>query len=224
MDESNLSEFETVVLRTTRQAARRSHAAQRGFVDMEDLVQEGYAYILLNQEKVEGWLEDGSVDLLRHALYQHMHVITMRQRYLQDGTRPEDYYVYQYAVLEDLLPEALDTQPNYGTSTSDLNTQVKSGKSPAEGGDRMAMVADVKAALLSLSEKERELILRKYFGNGLTDEQLSKDLDIPESTINKQVRAAMRKMARALGSEPVRRRKAMSNAHAQHVTKEQDGE
>ena len=222
MVDSNVSDFDTVVLRAVRQAAKRSHGAQRGFVEMDDLVQEGYVYILENMPKVKGWVETGDVDLLRHALYQYMHTYTMRERYAKAGTRPEDYYVYQYAVIEELLPEALGTEPQYGGSSSDLNTQVKSGKSPAEGGDRMAMIADLKSALLSLPVADRELIFRKFYGGGATDHELAQWFETPEPTINKRVRSALRKMARHLGSEPVRTRKVMSNAQAQHVTKEQE--
>jgi DNA-directed RNA polymerase specialized sigma24 family protein len=220
--DSNVSDFETVVLRAVRQAAQRSHGAQRGFVEKDDLVQEGYVYVLENYAKVKGWVETGDVALLKHALYQYMHKFTMRQRYLKDGTEPGDYYVYQISVIEDLLPEALNDGPNYGGSTSDLGTQVKSGKSLAEGGDRMAMIADIKAGMLALSEYERELIVLKYHGAGRSDHELAQWFERPEPTINKQIRSALRKMARRLGSEPVRRRKAISNAQAQHDTREQE--
>lgn len=221
MSDSNVTQFDTNVLRTVRQAAKRSHDAHRGFVEHDDLVQEGFMYVLENADKVQGWVDEKQIDLLRHAIYQHLHKYTMRQRYLKDGTKPEDYYVYQFAVIEELLPEALGNVPNYGTSSSDLNTQVKSGKSPAEGGDRMAMIADLKAAMLALSVDDRVLMVRKFYGPGMTDHELAQWLEVPEPTVNKRVRAALRKMAKALGSEPVYHRKVMSNAQAQHVTKEQ---
>jgi DNA-directed RNA polymerase specialized sigma24 family protein len=218
----NVSDVETVVLRAVRQAAKRSHTVQRGFVDLDDLIQEGYLYVLENQEKVNGWIDSGDVLLVKDVLYKAMHRYTMRQRYLKDGTKAEDYYVYQFAVLEELLPDAMNDSPNYGSSASDLNTQVKSGKSLAESGDRMAMIADVKAALLVLNDYERELIFRKFYGGGATDNELAQWFEKPEPTINKHVRAALRKMARRLGSEPVTRRRAMSNAQAQHITREQE--
>ena len=222
MTDRKVTDFDTVVLRAVRAAAKRSYNAQRGFVEVDDLIQEGYVYILENYQRIKDWVESGDIALVKDVLYKAMHRYTMKQRYLKDGTRAEDYYVYQFAVLEEILPDALSESPNYGTSSSDLNTVVKSGKSLAEGGDRMAMIADVKAALLVLTEQERELILRKFYGGGATDHELAQWYEVPEPTLNKQVRAALRKMARRLGSEPVTRRRAMSNAQAQHVTREQE--
>jgi hypothetical protein len=56
----------------------------------------------------------------------------------------------------------------------------------------------------------------------LPDEQLAQWFEVPLATMNRRVNRAVRKMARALGSEPVKGRRAMSNAQAQHVTKEQE--
>ena len=219
--EGNVSHLETEVLRAVRQAARRSHTAQRGYVELDDLVQSGYEYVLQNMEKIKEWVGTGQGPLLQHAIYQHLHDVTMRERYLKDGTRPEDYYSYQYAVLEELLPEVLEEEPNYGGSSSDLNALVKSGRSPSEGGERMAMIADIKAGMLALNDYEHELILLKFKGEGRTDSQLAQWFEKPEATINRHVRQALRKVARRLGSEPVRRRKVMSNAQAQYVTRSQ---
>lgn len=221
VNEGNVSQLETEVLRAVRNAARRSHTAQRGFVEYDDLVQSGYEWVLMNMAKVKEWVEDGSTALLQHAVYQYLHNVTMKERYAKDGTRPEDYYSYQYAVLEELLPEVLAGEPNYGGSSSDLNALVRSGRSPAEGGERMAMIADVKAGMLALNDYDRELIVLKYTGQGRTDNELAQWFEKPEATINRHVRAALRKIARRLGSEPVRKRRVMSNAQAQHVTREQ---
>lgn len=225
MVEGNFTHWSDPVLRAVRQAASRSHASQGGFVDMEDLTQEGYVWCLTNPDKVAEWSDSGreGMAILHTALYHHMHKYTMRQRYLKDGTQPGDYYFYQKAVLLELLPEAFDESPNYGQSTSDLNSTVRSGKPLSESGDRMAMIADIKSALGALTADEYAVIKMK-FGSGvvLPDEQLAQWFEIPLSTMNRRVNKAVRKMARALGSEPVRGRRSLSNAQAQHVTREQE--
>lgn len=221
----NLTQWDDNVLRAVRQAAQRSHAAQRGFVDMDDLMQEGYLYCLTNPDKVNEWVAAGreGMAILNTALYHHMHVYTMKERYRKDGTQPGDYFFYQRAVILELLPEAFEDVANYGQSSSDLNATVRGSKPLSESGDRMAMLADIRSAIGSLSKDEYQII-RMKFGTGevLPDEQLAQWFEVPLATMNRRVNRAVKKMARALGSEPVAGRRAMSNAQSQHVTKEQE--
>jgi DNA-directed RNA polymerase specialized sigma24 family protein len=223
--DGNLTQWDDSVLRAVRQAAQRSYSTQRGYVELEDLQQEGYLWCLQNPGKVADWVEDGrrGMAVLHTALYHHMHKYTMKERYRKDGTQPGDYYFYQRAVITELLPEAFEDEPNYGSSSSDLNATVRSGKPLSEGGDRMAMLADIRSALGALNPDELAIV-RKKFGEGevLPDEQLAQWFEIPLSTMNRRVNSALRKMARALGSEPVKGRRALSNAQAQHHTREQE--
>lgn len=221
MVDSNMSQWDTFVLRAVRHAAKRSYTAQRGFVELDDLMQEGFLYALENREKVQRWLDDGDGVLLQHALYQHLHKYTMRERYAKDGTKPSDYYTYQTAVIAELLPEVYMEDGAWGTSPSDLSNIKRSSRSLAEGGDRMAMVADVKAGVATLPEPDALILQLKYEEGGRTDEEVAEELGIPEVTVNKAVARSIRKIAKTLGSEPVRRRRSISNAQAQHITGEQ---
>jgi hypothetical protein len=145
----------------------------------------------------------------------------MKQRYAQDGTMPEDYFTYQIAVLEEILPEALEDERSFGGSVSDLSG-IKSGKPASEGGDHMAMIADVLAALNSLTKTDRELMQRKYGDGEVTpDTVLAQYYEQSAGIVARDVKRCLRKMAKFLGSDPVHGRKAMSNAQAQHVTREQ---
>lgn len=224
MADSNMSQWDDRVLRAVRRAATRSHAAQRGFVELEDLQQEGYLYVAENLARVNEYVENGreGENILTTILYRAMHRYTMRQRYERDGTKPGDYFTYQYEVIRELLPEALDTDLSFTSSTSDLSG-VRSGKAPNEGGDRLAMLADVRAALSALQPTEQNL-LRAKFGQGevVPDVDLAVYYEVSTDSINRGVKRALRKMARFLGSEPLPRRMVMSNAQAQHVTREQE--
>jgi DNA-directed RNA polymerase specialized sigma24 family protein len=220
-----MTHWDEGVLRAVRSAAARSYAAQRGFVETDDLMQEGYEWVLKNQARVNEWVEEGREGFaqLHQALYRAMHRYTMRQRYLKDGTKPGDYFFYQLAVIQDLLPEAFDNEPNYGQSASDLNAGVRSGKPLSEGGDRMAMIADVKAGLASLDSGDYALMVIKYGqGEVLPDTEIAQLLEVHQTTVNRNVNRVLRKIAKHLGSEPVSRgrRRVMSNAQAQHETRE----
>lgn len=224
VDRNMTLEEQNKVDRAISQACKRSWNAHRGFVDADDLRQEAWIFVYTHARKVGEWLDTGKDGerIMAHAIYQHLHNITMEQRYLKDGTRPEDYYAYSMPVLTELLPEIFDDEAYYGTSPSDLTTITRSGKSLAETGDRMAMVADIKAAYASLNEKEKLLVSMKYSFGGMTDNEIAQVTETPEATVNRHVKSALRKMARKISNEPVVKRKAMSNAQSQHVTKEQE--
>jgi hypothetical protein len=58
-----VAQWDDRLLRVVRMAAVRSHSAQRGFVELEDLQQEGYVYLLENWEQTQAWLDDGKQGL-----------------------------------------------------------------------------------------------------------------------------------------------------------------
>lgn len=221
---SNMTQWDERILRSVRSAATRSMNANRGFVESDDLQQEGYVWVLTHADKVNGWLDEGrdGAKLLNHALYQHMHQYTMSQRYLKDGTKPGDYYRYQLAVLEALLPDALDDEPYYGSQPTDVNAGIRGSRLVNEGGDRLAMIADVRMALAGLTSEDLLLITEKFgAGEPVPDEKLAALYGTSASTVARMVKKVLKKMAAQLGSEPFSTRRVMTNAQAQHVTKEQ---
>ena len=169
---------------------------------------------------VERILEDSPVQVIPMALRGLWGDSTRLVPYPTDPDQQQRPLPY-YDASGIRLPDVLDDNAVYGGSTSDLNGLVKSGKSLAEGGDRMAMIADIKAALLRLTVDERELLLRKY-GPDATDDLLVQWYEATLDAMNKRVLRVVRKVAKHLGSEPVRRRKSISNAQAQHITREQE--
>ncbi len=217
---NDFSEWSEDILRSVRQAAVRSHKAQGGYVELDDLQQYAYLWILENSEKVDGWVEN-DIGLLNHALFQALHRWTMKERYRKDGTKAQDYYTYALPVIEDILTEIFNQEYAFGASPSDMG-HTRSTKAISEGGERLAMIADVSAGLAVCEPSERVLLERRYGSNPDTLEQIAGDLDVSDTTVGRMVVRALRKIAARLGSEPVKPRRAISNAHAQHITRSQE--
>lgn len=211
------------VTRAIRASARRSHSAQRGYLELDDLMQEGYVYVMDNEARVSEWLgygKEGSA-LLHHALYQHMHKATMRERYLKDGTKPGDYYQYRKEVIIELLPEMFDGEPLAVASSSDLNAVIRSPKQPSEGGDRMAMIADMQYAYKRVNDYDKGVLSDRYADGGLAVELMAAARDITPRTMQSHIDRAVRNMAKHVGGEAPRSRKAISNMEAQMITRAQ---
>lgn len=222
MSDSNMTQWSETVLRVVSSAARRAARLHIGYAEYEDLQGEGYLWVAKNPDRVQAHIDNKATYLLSVDVYRVMHRYAMKQRYLKDGTQPGDYFLYPLAVIAELLPVVLDGPDATDHSPSDLNGRIRANKPLSERGDRAAMVADVQRAFSSLSDDDKELVRMKYGNGGVTDEVIAEALGKPQQTVNYQYRRALKRMAEFLGGEPWSRRKAMSNAKAQHITKEQE--
>lgn len=215
----NMALWDESVLRAVTSAARRIEKQHAEYVEFEDLQQEGYLYIAAHQDKVAVLVEGKNLGYLQRDLFRAMHKYAMKQRYLKDGTKPGDYFLYPLAVLAELLPEVLDGPDAADTSPSDLNGQIRANKPLSERGDKAAMLADVQKAFASLDDDDRVLLREKYGDGGVTDEVLAMVTGLKQQTVNYRIHRALRRMAEFLGGEPWERRRAVSNARAQHETR-----
>ena len=223
--DGNTALWDELVLRSVTAAARKALASHAGYVELEDLQSEGYLWVAEHPdqvvEAVNGDRQQQS--FLRTSLYRAMHKHCMRQRYLQDGTKPGDYFLYTPGILAELLPEALDGDDAVDSSPSDLNALIRASKPVNERGDRAAMVVDVQIGYASLDDDDQELIQLKFGDGGMTDERVAERLEVSQQVVNYRLHRALRRMGAALGGEPFEGRHAVSNARAQFVTRNQEG-
>jgi len=226
---SNVS-LEPVVAKTITRAARKTHRVQRGYVEFDDLMQEGWLWVAENTERVEQWLEDDDTknhrlagSLLYGAVRPRMHRYAMRQRYLKDGTRPRDYHFYSRATIEEMLPEVLDGMLA-SRSNSDLQeTFITSTRAANEGWEREATTADLLAALASLSIEDRKLLYSRFAQGGVSTEILATQLGITQRSVQRRIESIIGKMINHLGGpDPTDRRRARSNSSAQVLTRRQE--
>lgn len=218
----NMALWSDTVMRIVATNARRAQRVHEGYVEYEDLQGEGYLWVAAHPEKVQQHVDDKRVGLLSQDIYRAMHRYAMRQRYLKDGTTPGDYFLYSLAVLQEMLPGVLDGPAATDSAPVDVNAKIRSSRPVNERGDRAAMVADVQRAYRALSDDDKALLRAKYGNGGQTDDAIALASGKPQQTVNYQCRRALRRMAEFLGGEPWERRKAISNAQAQHKTRGQE--
>lgn len=211
-------------------AVATSVAKQHDYlVSDEDLVQDGWEWVLRNQRKLQGWVEDDDSPkqtaarrLLKSSLRVHLHNVVMKERYERTGCKPGDFYFYTPQVVEELLPEVLDGHSP--SSNTDLDVYVSKSRKPNEGFEREAMRADVQAAFLQLSKDDKRLLWDRFAAGGLEVAVMATTYGTTSRQIRYRVSRAINRLIRKLGGEqPTRnRRKAVSNAAAQAQTRDQE--
>lgn len=224
---SNVAQ-EEVVSRTVTKVARRVYENQRGYVELEDLTQEGYVWVMQHESTLADLIsEDDSVrhktteSFMYGRLRAVMHNYAMRQRYLKDGTRPGDYHFYTAQQVEDLITDVLDGHRSQ-QSASDLS-HTRGTRQPSEGWEYEATVADISAAVAKLTIADRVYLNERYAQGGTPTEVMAITRQVSQRAVQQRLARIMSRIVRELGGpNPNARRNARSNASSQVTTRRQE--
>jgi DNA-directed RNA polymerase specialized sigma24 family protein len=117
------------------------------------------------------------------------------------GYEMSDVYFYDAAVVEAILPAVLRGDV---TEAPKLNLGMPGKPSaPAEGGNLMAMMAEVKAGFIKLSDEDRNILYQKH-ANSLTYGAIAEELELPsdDAARMRHSRAIKRLITRLGGFRP----------------------
>lgn len=197
-------------VRAAATTARRKHA---GYVDVDDLEQECWMYLLERPELTEEDSES-SRRLLAKSLQYHLDRYGMKQRMERDGTHPGDYFRYTARIVEELLPDAF-TADTVMRSPSAHDAE-RSPKEPSRGFDREAMLADVQQGFQRLNDNDQQILSAKFFDGGVSNEVLGIQFSLSPQAAWNRVNRALTRLAKALNGDYQGRkfRRAISNATA----------
>lgn len=208
--------------------------AHRWGADHEDFRQECIAYMLENEKKLSNKrCEYDDAEYFGRYLAQCLrnnandYIVDIRD---QAGGQPRvSAYWYSTAELKSLLPAVFDRSkwlepPQYDDGAS------RSKGIPSHGNNWVTTLADVSRAFDQLKYEDRQL-LRQYHYIGERNKDLAADYDITEAAMSSRHTAALRRLQELLGGEkpknmrpdvphdPWRGRRAVSNTHAQAITR-----
>lgn len=185
-------------------ASRILMARYKDYVEYEDVQQELYLWLYRNYERVCGWREEHSeqhakwtvVKALRSAGERYCR----REKAEREGYLPDDEYFYSLGMVGDLLQVSFDkdwmmppgvdmARPNSGTPSD-------------EGGNLIAMIADVKRAYKQMPKHDRDLLAR-VFEHGVQPAdvyvQLALEWDITTDAARLRVSRVLGRLRAALG-------------------------
>jgi DNA-directed RNA polymerase specialized sigma24 family protein len=142
------------------------------------------------------------------------------------GYDVDDLYYYSTGQLRELLPLVMDRESwTQAGVVADMG-KITGTSDPAHGNSRLAMICDVRSALEACSDQDKEL-LWTAFGLAVSEPEHALSMGITEDAVRMRIVRALKRLQQRLGGprpqmEYHGTRRALSNAQAQAVTRNQE--
>ena len=173
-------------------------------VDREDIKQSLYEWFVLHPLKLTEW-EAFSKKSTQNLLYRSLRNQALDYCQLWKaktlGYEMSDVFFYDATVVEALLPAVLRGDV---TEAPKLNLGMPGRPSaPSEGGNLMAMMAEVKAGFIKLSTEDKNILYQKH-ANSMTYAAIAEELALPsdDAARMRHKRAIKRLITRLGGFRP----------------------
>ena len=125
-----------------------------------------------------------------------------KEKATKSGYQLADEAFYQTAMLGQLLPFVIASVID-GTVLEQAQEMIRDGQpkgssSPAEGGNLLAMLLDIKKCYLKLEEADKHILMLRYHEN-LTLERIGEVLGCHRSSADRRCQHALRELNNELG-------------------------
>jgi DNA-directed RNA polymerase specialized sigma24 family protein len=169
-------------------------------VAKEDIKQSLYEWFVSHPKKLtewEGFSKKSAQNLLYRSLRNQALDYCQYWKAKSLGYEVSDLFFYDADVVEALLPAVLRGDV---TEAPVLNLGMPGKPSaPAEGGNMMAMMAEIKAAYLKLSTEDKHILYHKYAGS-LSYAGIAEELALPsDDAARMRHNRAIKKLITRLG-------------------------
>lgn len=183
----------------------------RQWVEKADLTQEAWAFVLLRADNFNELLADES-ELqrkwnekkvgwqIRRALERY----SRKEKASKTGYQLADEAYYDTVTIAQLLPFVIKS---FMTNTALEQSQIlvndgtpKRPSAPAEGGNLLAMLVDIKKAYESLDKDDQTLLEMRYHQN-LTLQQIGEYFECHVSTAERRCEKALRRLQDNVGGQ-----------------------
>ena len=184
-----------------RQVASRANRIHRGLVSTDDLYQHMSLWALEHWHKIEQWQGEESLKYkLRKTFYNEAQKYVAKERAQHSRAPMSDTFYYTHVVLHELLRDVWEYAG--WTSAPDTRTEFTSHSSkPSEGGNRLALLSDVSAAVNRLNKNDKDLLRLRYSEGGMEFAALAESYETTEEAMRKRVKRALDKLQDRLGGE-----------------------
>lgn len=181
------------------------------FVERDDVKQECLQWALTRAAYINEQLGEPDTDKRRHneqkIAWQMLRVAeryARREKAARSGYQTGDEAYYERATLAQLLPFVIASIID-GTVLEQAQEMVRDGQpkgssSPAEGGNLLAILLDIKKGYMKLETEEQQLLVWRYH-ESLTLAQMAAILECAVSTADRRCINAIRALQKNLGGE-----------------------
>lgn len=191
--------------------ARSIFSRYRNFVEREDVVQECWSWYYSRAEHFNQLLSEEStvqrvINEKRMAwqMKRHAERYARREKATRSGYKLTDEAFYDTVVIAHLLPHVIASVVDNTVLEQAQNLindgQPKKQSAPAEGGNLLATLIDIKKAYLKLDVVDKDILIKRYHEN-LTLQELATYLECATSTADRRCQNSLRRLQNNLGGE-----------------------
>jgi len=201
VDNKWLTESREIAVTVARKVHRRYHT----YFDVQDVTQELMVWVLKRQDKIKEWLDHPlesdeykmGVRKLGKTLTRNADKYCRSMKAQKLGYEIRDEQYYSPITLSELLPfvwnDVVDTKPADGEKVHNLGN-------PAEGGNYIIQLFDVRRALNKLDPSDKLMLQMKFFEQ-LTFSEIAGALGVSDTTAHRKVDGALRRLNNHLGGQ-----------------------
>lgn len=183
----------------------------RGYVDRDDVVQECYSWYLTRVTHLDGLLSEENVlqrtineKRIAWQMKRHAERYARKEKANKSGYKIADEAFYDTATLAQLLPFVIKSIV-LDTALEQSQVMINDGQprkqsAPAEGGNLLASLVDIKKAFVRLPEEDKQILILRYYDN-VTLQNIAEYLECAVSTADRRVNNSLRKLQNNLGGE-----------------------
>lgn len=199
--------IDAIVVSVVSVVARR----YRAYVEKADLLQEAWAFVLskadqfnelltTDNEIQQKWNEKKMAWQIRRALERY----ARKEKASKSGYQINDEAYYDTITIAQLLPFVIKSFVN-DTALEQSQILVNDGtpkrpSAPAEGGNLLAMLVDIKKAYEKLEKEDQDILALRYHENQ-TLQHIAEYLECAVSTADRRCSQALRRLQENIGGE-----------------------
>jgi DNA-directed RNA polymerase specialized sigma24 family protein len=183
----------------------------KGWVDKDDVRQELYLWALSRQSQYFDQLNEENKERREHnerrVAFQMQRVAeryARKEKARKAGYQTTDEAFYDTATIAQLMPHILASVIE-GTVLEQAQEIINDGQprkqsTPAEGGNLLAILIDIKRSYLKLDKDDQALLRMRYYDN-ITLQEISQFLECAVSTADRRCTSALRRLQDKLGGD-----------------------
>ena len=180
-------------------------------VELDDIKQELMAWAMTRVEDHTVYLMEPIEDRRRHneqriawQMKRAGERYARKEKAAKSGYQTNDEVYYESATLGQLLPFVIASVID-GTVLEQAQEMINDGtprkqSTPAEGGNLLAILIDLKKAYLKLEQEDKTILQMRYHDN-FTLQQIAQYLECAISTADRRSTSALRRLQDKLGGE-----------------------
>lgn len=183
----------------------------KGWADRDDIKQECYLWAIGRSEQFNELLSEPDVAKReqneRRIAYQMRRMaerFARKEKARKAGYKTSDEAFYDTSTIAQLIPFVIASVVE-GTVLEQAQEMINDGaprkqSTPAEGGNLLAILIDIKKAYLKITQEDRTILQMRYHDN-FTLQQIAQYLECAVSTADRRSNSALRRLQNKLGGE-----------------------